>query len=363
MNKYIFRENNIENEYRYIFLCGTKFVAKDKTDKRIVLSEFLKKENISYRPIILEDNFVFAKNSKKFLVYDDIHMKNLYQVEMLTNYLSDNNIIIHESISTGAETGLFLSEQHSVLKTCLLLPDEMAVEENKLGQFLRLAFLKAEPKLKIITYFPRLKANIISENVKNWHTYFYKDQIGKNLGNEIKEFINDKFLFSKIKFTKVKTKISEGCIHYIIRDKNLEVTALPRIIMMCIACLFNIEDVEKVIFNADEKKLKEYIEILKKCLIELFINTIEEKTGEEICKCTIKAEMNIKDVYISNIIGMSLYLFQGAGFINIIKNKDYLNSGKLIITRKMLSGKDNKKHFFYEKYSACINTVVDTQII
>ena len=59
----------------------------------------------------LSKNFIFKKNRSRFLVYDDIYMKDLYQVEMLTNYLSDKNIIIHESISTGAETGLFLSEE------------------------------------------------------------------------------------------------------------------------------------------------------------------------------------------------------------------------------------------------------------
>ena len=67
------------------------------------------------RPILLlyyrNTNFIFRKNSSRFLVYDDIYMKDLYQVEMLTNYLVDKNLIIHESISTGAETGLFLSEE------------------------------------------------------------------------------------------------------------------------------------------------------------------------------------------------------------------------------------------------------------
>lgn len=363
MEKYIFIENSIENEYRYIFLCGTKFDAKNEADKRIVLRDFLKKENILYRPIILEDNFVFVKNRKKFLAYDDIHMKNLYQVEMLTNYLVDNNIIIHESISTGAEAGLFLSEQQSLTKTCLLLPDEMAVEENKLGQFLSLAFLRTDPKLKVITYFPRLKSNIVSDNVKNWHTYFYNDQIGKNLGNEIKQFIKGGLVLDKIKFVKSKTKVCEGCIHYLIRDSKLEITAIPRIIMMCIACLFNIEDVQKEMFDSDGKKLGEFINILKKWLQLVLINTIEEKTGTEICECSIKAEMNVKGVYISNIIGLSLYLFQAAGFIDIIKQKDYQKTGKLSIKRKMVTDKDNKKHFFYEKYSKCINTIVDIQII
>lgn len=362
MNKYIFRENNIEKEYRYIFLCGTKFNAKNKVDKRIVLRDFLVQENCFYRPIILEDNFVF-KRSNKFLSYDDIHMKDLYQVEMLMNYLADNNIIIHESISTAAETGLFLSEQRAITKTCLLLPDQIAVEEDKLGQFLRLAFLRTDPILKVIKYFPKIKENIISDNVRNWHTYFYSDQIGKNLGNEIRQFINDNFVINKIKFAKYKPRIYKGCIHFAIKDTELQITALPRVLMMCVACLFNIKEVEKKVFNNDGKKLNEYINNLKECLSLLFINTIEEKTGKKICKCSIKAEMNVKGVYISHVLGMSLYLFQAAGFINIIKDKDYLNTGKLSITRKMLSGNDGKTHFFYEKYSQCIATIVDKQIV
>lgn len=59
---------------------------------------------------------MFRSKTDRFLLYDDIYMKDLYQVEMVTNYLSDNNIIIHESISTGAETGLFLSEEGSIEK-------------------------------------------------------------------------------------------------------------------------------------------------------------------------------------------------------------------------------------------------------
>ncbi len=116
MKQYIFKEQEFQNEYRYIFLCGSRYLRSSKKDKRNVLREFLKKENINYRPIILEDNFMFRSKTDRFLLYDDIYMKDLYQVEMVTNYLSDNNIIIHESISTGAETGLFLSEEGALKK-------------------------------------------------------------------------------------------------------------------------------------------------------------------------------------------------------------------------------------------------------
>ena len=90
----------------------------------------------------------------------------------------DNNIIIHESISTGVETGLFLSEEHALNKTCLLLPDETSIEENKLGQFIRLAFLQ-EPNAVKLCVLSEGGKNIVSNDVKNWHTYFGMIQLDK----------------------------------------------------------------------------------------------------------------------------------------------------------------------------------------
>ena len=45
MKRYIFKEQEFSNEYRYIFLCGSHYVRSNKKDKRNVLREFLKKEN------------------------------------------------------------------------------------------------------------------------------------------------------------------------------------------------------------------------------------------------------------------------------------------------------------------------------
>ena len=82
MKRYIFKEQEFSNEYRYIFLCGSHYVRSNKKDKRNVLREFLKKENANYCPIILEDNFMFRNKTSRFLLYDDIYMKDLYQVEI-----------------------------------------------------------------------------------------------------------------------------------------------------------------------------------------------------------------------------------------------------------------------------------------
>ena len=341
MKRYIFKEQEFSNEYRYIFLCGSHYVRSNKKDKRNVLREFLKKENANYCPIILEDNFMFRNKTSRFLLYDDIYMKDLYQVEMVTNYLSDNNIIIHESISTGAETGLFLSEQSALSKTCLLLPDET----------------------EVIKFYPRIEKNILSNYVKYWHSYFVDDKIGRNLGNQILEFLERENLIYKIKFTKSMEKVKEGLIHYKKKNTTLEITLLPRVLLNCIAAILNISELSKKIFSAEEKEMKEYIEDIKDCLFEVFIQTIGEKTGENFERCSIHAKMNIKRVYISGIIGMCLYLFQAAGFIDIVKAEDYVESNKVGITRKMVTYHDGTKHFFYEKYSGCIECAIDTQIV
>ena len=63
MKRYIFKEKDIVDEYRYIFLCGTKYGRSSMRDKRNVLRNFVKENNFNYNPIILEDNFIFRKNS------------------------------------------------------------------------------------------------------------------------------------------------------------------------------------------------------------------------------------------------------------------------------------------------------------
>ena len=321
MKQYIFKEQEFQNEYRYIFLCGSRYLRSSKKDKRNVLREFLKKENINYRPIILEDNFMFRSKTDRFLLYDDIYMKDLYQVEMVTNYLSDNNIIIHESISTGAETGLFLSEEGALKKTCLLLPDETAIEENKLGQFIRLAFFKEPNSAKMIRFYPRIEKNILSNDVKFWHTYFANDKIGENLGNQIINFLEKEDLINKIKFTRTKEKVGEGFIHYKKRNSTLEITLLPRVFLNCVASIFNIDELSKKVFSSEGKRIKDYIEDIKMCLNEVFIQTISEKTGEDFKQCSVQVKMNVKRVYISSIIGMCCTYFKQLDLLKFSKRK------------------------------------------
>ena len=265
MKKYIFREQKIEDEYGYIFLCGVRYERTEPTDKRKILRTYLKEYDSNLRPIILEDNFIFGRKSQRLLRYGDIYMQDLYQVEMIMNYLADQNIIIQESISTGAEIGLFLSEPDSLKKTCLLVPDKTAVEEDKLGTFIRLAFVDVPNSVNIVTFFPQIEKAGLSENVKNWHTSFFENGIGVNLGKKIMRFIDESKRSYEIRFSGSQSQIEKGYICYKVNRGSLEVKALPRVLLCCIASVFNITEVYQKIFHKT-KEMKEYIQDIKEVL-------------------------------------------------------------------------------------------------
>ena len=343
MKKYSFNDQIWNDDYKFIFLCGSKYNNKDN-NKRNVLFKFIENQSERYRPIILERNFMFRRSRSRKLFYDDINLGNLYQVEMLLNYIVDKNIIIHESISTAAEIGLFLSEKTSLNKTCILVPDKDAVEEDKVGAFIRLAFLE-EPKLKnFYVFYPAVENYCISDEVKYWHTFFYQNRIGYNLGNKISDFLMQENVCCGIRFSRRKNRIKDGYIHYKIDDKSkLTITLLPRVLVNCISAIFNIKEISSEIF-CKEKSMSDYVSIITIYLKQVFINTIQEITGEDVNECSIVPSIRVTGVYISEFIGMTLYLFQAAGFISI--NKVDKDANVLRIERNVLNGK-----FFYNKYS------------
>ena len=73
--------------------------------------------------------------------------------------------------------------------------------------------------------------------------------------------------------------------------------------------------------------------------------------------------MNVKGVYIAGIVGMCMYLFQAAEFIEIQKESDYLESGRVTIKRKMVQDESDTPIFFYKKYKNCVGEVVGKRIL
>lgn len=346
MSKYIFKNNGKSNElYKFIFLCGSKYVQSDTTDKRNVLKEHLKKINDLYRIIILEENFTFS-NKKKYLNYGDIYMRNLYDVEFLVSQLSDVIFILHESISTGAEAGLFLGEYSNREKTCLILPNIEAVEENKLGTFLKLSFFKGENTVKQITYYPSVKNNITSINLRNLHTSFVNNSVGKSLTKNILDFIE-----SRTKSFEIGKK--EFVFNF--KENKLTVKTAPEKVLYCVAAMLSIGEISDKIFSKS-MTLESVIDILIKELKQILISTYEEVKGykfdidPEVCFESEKGT-------IKRMIGMTLYLFNAAGFMDIRKNETYSKDKKVTLEKSK-----DRSNFFFTKYSSLIDVIEEEKI-
>ena len=330
MEKYCFNLEYSGDFYKLIFLCGSKYVGSNVNDKRNVLRKHLLEKNPLYRPIILEDNFIFSKKTT-FLAYGDIYMKNLYDVEFLVSLLSDTILIFHESISTGAEAGLFLGEYSNKHKTCLIIPNKEAVEEDKLGAFLRLSFFKGENSVKQITYYPSIQNNITSVNLRNLHTSFVNNSVGEVLSKKILDFIGNK----------KKSLSGQGFSLYCSKDKRqLTAKITSEKILLCVAAMMSKDFLAEKLFN-EKLTMQEAINIIKEEMKKLIIWTYEERkyfkfeTNPEVC-------FKNKFVTIEKVIGMSLYLFSAAEFIEIKKDDNYEKNSKVFIKRK----KDNGKYYF-----------------
>ena len=330
MGKYRFNLEYSGDFYKLIFLCGSKYVGSNKSDKRNVLRKHLLEKNPLYRPIILEDNFIFSKKTT-FLAYGDIYMRNLYDVEFLVSLLSDAILIFHESISTGAEAGLFLGEHSNKNKTCLIVPNKEAVEEDKLGAFLRLSFFKGYKPVKQITYYPSVQNNITSVNLRNLHTSFVNNSVGEALSKKILDFIGNK----------KKSLSGQGfSLNYKKATRRLTARIISEKILLCVAAMMSKDFLAAKLFN---KKLtmQEAIKIIKVEMEKLIIWTYEERYYY---KFATVPEVHFENKFgtIEKVIGMSLYLFSAAEFIEIKKDEEYEENSEVVIKRK----KDNGKYYF-----------------
>ena len=139
------------------------------------MKKFLLDSNINCQTVLLEENFVFAKNKKGYLAYDNIFVKNLSEVESLAALYADKIIIIHETLSTAAEIGMFAGNKSLTSKICILFPDDISIEENKISAFIKLAFFNnndtKNDKPNRIKYYPDIEIHRSSVNKSEYHTF------------------------------------------------------------------------------------------------------------------------------------------------------------------------------------------------
>lgn len=174
---------------RVLFLCGSKFIDSD-SDKRNVLKNFLE-EDPKNKVILLEKYFGFAlkaNNDKGLLSYYDANLFNLHNIESFAALVATNVIIIHETLSTAGEIGVFGSNKELRNRIITLVPEKFSTEEDKLSNFLKLAFWNTEEKLinnNVIRFYPTIKRSMVSETHSFYETSFSDNLMPFNLGKQI----------------------------------------------------------------------------------------------------------------------------------------------------------------------------------
>lgn len=324
MESYLFTENETDRKDKIFFLCGVKF-SKSDNDKRKVLKDYLCSLNPLNKVIILEENFIFGKTNKKYLAYDEIFMSNLKQVEMLTALYSDFVFIIHESNATSAEIGMFASNELLIPKMTLIVPEEIAIEENKINDFMRLAFFRKEEKdkegIKKIIFNPALEVWKKSEFKIDYRTYFYNNQIGKNLSKNVRKVINnnsnsnDKVIIKNSQFNNDFN--NEYTLSYYIEDNILNVKISPQLLRIQILALFNIDEFKNNL--RINKEIKEHVTYIEKEYEYILGETIKQRSGKMFNDIKINIIQSSINIDLRQAIGYLLYLFQAIQWISLEK--------------------------------------------
>lgn len=310
-----FNETTISADASIIFLCGTKYNRKNIRDKRIILKEYLEKNFPSLNVLILEEHFVFGKKAG-YLSYDDIFMNNLSDIEEISAAFASGIIIIHESISTGAELAAFASNEFLVNKICVLEPDSTGIEERKISSFLELAYFGDGSTIERITYYPQVYPYRISKDHIEKHTNFVNNKITPILGGKVNRFIEKCNAELDIRFEKMlykKINYDKGVVSYALENNRGLVYVPGRVVLYQVMGLLNCDEIRASIRKFD--KLHSHISFLDKQYRNVMMTTIQGKEVHEIVGVDVIVKETNKDV--REVIAYSLYMMQALGLISI----------------------------------------------
>lgn len=326
MQSYVFVEKELSNHLSISFLCGAKYNEKSVADKRNVLKAHIEALDPANHVIILEQNFDFASSNKSLLKYDDIFLRNLRDVETLTALYSDCVFIIHESHSTAAELGLFSTDSAIRQKLCLLVPDKYAVEEEKISNFIRLAFFRNNSDIVQIPFYPAVETWRKSKYKSDYRTTFANNVIGPFASRKIMGFIASK-MQQKIRIRLQRGQYGNGTldmntISYVVKDeRRVDIQVPPLILRTQIMALFNIRSFQNELRNS--KRLDQHVTFIENWYNDMMKKTIEIKEGGHIDSVNIAIKGS--DIQPRVALAYVVYLLQAMRCITLRQSPDSKN--------------------------------------
>lgn len=344
----IFTFNNakVTNPVRILFLCGSFFekeafhihregTSYELIDKRKVLKDYVSETfpDLNIYSIILEENFMFS-NKNQYLNYNDIDLKSLKSIELLTSMYSSKVIILHESFSTAAEVGMFSTSSLSSEKVLILSPDNFSVEEEFISGFMNFAYQNkfyAKNNIKVLKYYPGVYKHHISDSRYKLHTFFVNNKIPNQLAVSLKkELIFE--AYDRYKLFKTEHSVSADK-----KTVNIEIFIETHQLFAYLISLFNIKEIRdnfrtKLVIsemkrNTTTNRRKALInknkDLLYNYLIDGFISTFRtnnidiDKDAESYKIKHIHVNFLAEDINIKHSISYFIYIAIALGFINI----------------------------------------------
>ena len=352
---YIFQSGySFDNDLNFIFLCGSHFNKKSDVDKRKILKEKIKSQSEEYCPIILEENFSLKGSNKNYLGYDDIFLNDLSDIEILMSVFSKAIFIIQDSYSTSAELGSFAVNKHIRPKIGVICPDPNSVDEDKIGFFSNFSFFNDSHLYKStkIIYSPDVIVHKVSKYRSEYYTYFHNNEIGENLWNQIKGFIeahntNTVFNIKRNKF-KNSNEIENSIEYFINQENHLHVSVKLEYLPIQILSLF-VDNSLKTLLRS-EKELFEIVSIIEELYKKTLFNTVQHNEINALDYKELKILTNYYDLSLREAIAFCIYLLQAAEFIGLVKESDDSNYSirKLVFKEKLNSFLKKHRDFLVE---------------
>lgn len=317
---------SIPAEVRMVFLCGVVFKRRDDKDKRKVLKDYLSKNPINL-PIILEENFSIKK-------YADIDLGNLHDVEVLVACFADAVIIIHESIATGAELGMFATNKSIAQKILVLYPDSDSVEEDKINIFISEAFYGKDPILSrersLVSYHPVIKDYYESNDRYVYHTYFPNDlKTRSEARDRVDSFLAEDALRTPLQFTFAESKFERlqqdsGIVDYYVKNGELNVFLSPVAIRSLLFSLLTLKEVRDLIES--KQSLSEVITAIQMEFDKILHKTLHEYISEDVS--SVRVALKGLDQFVFRATSKEGYRKAVGLFVFLLKAMNFLSTEK-----------------------------------
>ncbi|WP_404460378.1 hypothetical protein [Sutcliffiella horikoshii] len=355
MNFFFNKSVKINNPLRIFFLCGSSYQRRlikvklngteyEIKDKRKVLQRFLEEgyTEKNFRSIILEDNFMFGNGARRLLNYNDINLKSLKSIELLTSLFSDRVLIVHESFSTAAEIGMFSTSDYINSKLLILTPNIFSVEEDYVSGFMRLAYRSkhsSSHNIETIYYNPGIYNFNVSDQVRKLHTFFIGNEVSGSLANKLSDYLG-KLNSENVIFGKRKGIHRNTENFYKVKDsKEIKVVINSNDLLAYLISLFNLNVFrqefigtvemshlrEDNMHNRRKSLFKEGTEIVEKYFKQAIFNTIKtdipnieiEFGSMQSMNSYIKFTINHQVVEFKECISYFLYILYALSYISI----------------------------------------------